>query len=63
MAKKIKMFQVTLTEQNSDYMFVYYMEGDEFTHAKSTYRFQAIDLDHAAGLLLGTQYKDLKQVR
>lgn len=59
---KLPTFEVTLTKQDEDFMFIVFMEGEKICSHSSHYRFIARDLEHAQGLLLGTKYSNLQKI-
>lgn len=59
---KLPTFEVTLTEQDEDFMFKVFLEGEEIFSHSPYYRFIARDLEHAQGLLLGTKYRNLQKI-
>lgn len=63
---KANLYEVTLTHQipHLDYQWRYYMDGDEMHTHTNTLRFQAVDIEHALGLIKGTQYEgNIKLIR
>lgn len=63
---RYNVYEVTLTEQlpHKDYMWRYYMDGDEMFSSNQVLRFNAVDVAHAMGLLAKTQYEgNIKLVR
>lgn len=62
---KARLYEVTLTHQipHLDYYWRYYMDGDELHSPTQVLRYQAVNLEHAKGLIANTLYEGrIKQV-